>query len=93
MRVIHELPLQYTIILNSKSRSNLINIEQAVLEKLRQLPVDKQQQLLDFAEFLFQTITFKTPLQDIRGLCANLKVDISEENIAQARQEMWGNFL
>ncbi|HLP91284.1 MAG TPA: DUF2281 domain-containing protein [Nostocaceae cyanobacterium] len=38
-----------------------MNIEQAVLDKLRQLPVDKQQQLLDFAEFLFQKITFKTP--------------------------------
>jgi hypothetical protein len=29
-----------------------MNIEQAVLEKLRQLPVDKQQEILDFAEFI-----------------------------------------
>lgn len=66
-----------------------MNIEQSVLEKLRHLSVDKQQQLLDFAEFLSQKMTLKTPLQNVRGLCADLKVDISEEDISQARQEMW----
>ncbi|MGI2907310.1 hypothetical protein [Tolypothrix sp. VBCCA 56010] len=69
-----------------------MNIEQAVLERLRQLPIYKQQQLLDFAEFLSQKTTPKTPLRTVRGLCADLKVDITEEDIAQARQEMWGNF-
>jgi hypothetical protein len=69
-----------------------MNIEQAVLEKLRQLPVDKQQELLNFAEFLHQKNTPKTPLRSVRGLCADLKIDITEEDIAQARQEMWGNF-
>ncbi|WP_193197742.1 hypothetical protein [Nostoc sp. MG11] len=69
-----------------------MNIEQAVLERLRQLLIDKQQQLLDFAEFLSQKTTSKTPLRTVRGFCADLKVDITEEDIAQARQEMWGNF-
>jgi hypothetical protein len=69
-----------------------MNLEEAVLERLRHLPVDKQQQLLDFAEFLSQKTTLKTPLLTVRGLCADLKVDITEEDIAQARQEMWGNF-
>jgi Protein of unknown function (DUF2281) len=69
-----------------------MNIEQAVLEKLRQLPVDKQQELLNFAEFLYQNNTPKAPLRSIRGLCDDLKVDITEEDITQARQEMWGNF-
>lgn len=68
-----------------------MNIEQAVLEKLRQLPVDKQQELLNFADFLYQN-TPKTPLHSVRGLCADLAVDITEEDITQARQEMWGNF-
>jgi hypothetical protein len=68
-----------------------MNIEQSVLEKLRHLPVDKQQQLLDFAEFLSQKMTLKTPLQNVRGLCTDLKVDIGEEDIFQAAQEMWGN--
>ena len=69
-----------------------MNIEQAVLEKLRQLPIDKQQELLNFAEFLYQKNIPKSPLRSVRGLCADLAVDITEEDITQARQEMWGNF-
>ena len=63
-----------------------MNIEQSVLEKLRHLPVDKQQQLLDFAEFLSQRMSVKTPLRSVRGLCADLKVDISEEDISQVEK-------
>ncbi|MBD2577642.1 DUF2281 domain-containing protein [Oscillatoria sp. FACHB-1406] len=69
-----------------------MSIEQTVLEKLRQLPLDKQQELLDFAEFLYQKITNKSSLRSVRGLCADLKVDITEKEIAKARKEMWGNF-
>lgn len=69
-----------------------MNLEQAVLDKLRELPPDKQQEILDFAEFLQQKNLPKKPLKSVKGLCADLKVDITEEDIAQARQEMWGNF-
>jgi EAL domain-containing protein (putative c-di-GMP-specific phosphodiesterase class I) len=69
-----------------------MNLEQAVLDKLRALPPDKQQEILDFAEFLQQKNRPKKPLKSVQGLCADLKVDITEEDIAQARQEMWGNF-
>jgi hypothetical protein len=69
-----------------------MNLEEAVLEKLRALPPDQQQEILDFAEFLQQKNLTKKPLKSVKGLCADLKVDITEEEIAQARQEMWGNF-
>lgn len=69
-----------------------MNLEQAVLEKLRALPPDKQQEFLDFAEFIHQKNMPKRPLKSAKGLCADLKVNITEEDIAQARQEMWGNF-
>jgi hypothetical protein len=69
-----------------------VNIEQAVLEKLRQLPVEKQQEVLNFAEFLHQKITPKPPLRSVKGLWSSLDIDITEEDIAQARKEMWGNF-
>jgi hypothetical protein len=29
-----------------------MNIEQQIVQKIRQLPINKQQELLDFAEFL-----------------------------------------
>ena len=69
-----------------------MNLEQAVLDKLRTLPLEKQQEVLDFAEFLQQKNLTKKPLKSVKGLCADLKVDITEEDIAQARKEMWGNF-
>lgn len=43
-----------------------MNLEQAVLEKLRQLPVDKQREVLDFAEFLHQKVTPKAPLRSVK---------------------------
>ena len=69
-----------------------MTIKQSLLTKLEQLPVDKQQELLNFAEFLAQKSSSKHPLKTIRGLCADLKVDITEEDIKQVRKEMWGTF-
>jgi hypothetical protein len=69
-----------------------MNIEQNVIEKLRQLPLEKQQELLDFAEFLARKTTIKPKLKTIKGLGTDLKINIAEEDISEARQEMWGNF-
>ncbi|MEY3868937.1 MAG: DUF2281 domain-containing protein [Microcoleaceae cyanobacterium] len=69
-----------------------MNLEQAVLDKLRELPPDKQQEILDFAEFLQQKNSPRKPLKSVKGMWANLDIEITEEDIAQARQEMWGNF-
>ena len=69
-----------------------MNIEQTVIQKLRQLPIEKQQELLDFAEFLHQKCTTKPKLQSIKGLCADLKIDITKEDIYRAREEIWENF-
>ena len=67
------------------------SIEEAVVAKLRELPVDRQQEVLDFASFL-ETKAGRPKLKGVRGLCADLNVRISAEEIAEARKEMWGNF-
>ncbi|MEG4535184.1 DUF2281 domain-containing protein [Microcoleus sp. D2_18a_D3] len=69
-----------------------MNLEQAVLDKLRELPPNQQQEVLDFAEFLHQKNILKRPLKSVKGMWANLDMDITEEDIAEARKEMWGNF-
>lgn len=69
-----------------------MTLEQLLLDKLKQLPIDKQQELLDFADFLSEKSRGKPTLTSIRGLCADLKVDITEEEIQETRQEMWSNF-
>ena len=71
-----------------------MTIEQAIVEKLRVLPVEKQREVLDFVEFLQHKSAPKPPRcrHNPIGLCADLNVDITEADIAEARREMWGNF-
>ena len=70
-----------------------MDIEQSVIEKLRLLPTEKQQEVLDFVEFLGQKHTLvKRPRRDWIRSASDLNVDLTEEDIAEARREMWGNF-
>ncbi|HUT36253.1 MAG TPA: DUF2281 domain-containing protein [Planctomycetota bacterium] len=66
--------------------------EELVIDKLRALPPDRQQEVIDFIEFLDEKRRRKRPYPSLHGLCADLGVDIAEEDIAEARREMWGNF-
>ena len=70
----------------------IVSIEQAIVENLRVLPPEKQQEVLDFIEFLKAKSRLKVDRRSIKGICADLGVHITEEEIAEARQEMWGNF-
>ncbi|MBW1669410.1 MAG: DUF2281 domain-containing protein [Deltaproteobacteria bacterium] len=69
-----------------------MNIEQTLVEKLRRLSPEKQREVLDFVDFLHKKSEKKAPLSSPKGLWANLGIDISEADIAEARREMWGNF-
>ncbi len=69
-----------------------MTIEQQVLEKLRALPPEKQKEVLDFVDFLKEKNGTKKPRRSLRGLWKDLNTDITEEDIAQARREMWSNF-
>jgi len=69
-----------------------MSIEESVLEKIRALPPEKQQEVLEFVEFLYQRSVTKQPSRSLKGLWADLNVDITEEDIAEARRELWGGF-
>lgn len=69
-----------------------MNIETAIIQNLRVLPEEKQQEVLDFVEFLKAKNLLKDSSRQIKGMCSDLNVHITEEDITQARQEMWGNF-
>lgn len=69
-----------------------MTIEEAVLEKLRQLPQDKQQEMLDFAEFLQHKTAPRLPRRSLEGIWEGMDVRISKEEIDEARREMWANF-
>ena len=69
-----------------------MTIEQAVLEHLRELPPDKQQEVLDFVQFLREKAIPKQPRRSLYGLWSDLDIEITAADIDEVRQEMWGNF-
>jgi len=69
-----------------------MTFEQRVLKKLRDLPADKKKKVLDFVNLLSKKNGTKKPRRSLRGLWKDLNFQITDEDIAQARREMWGNF-
>lgn len=69
-----------------------MTLEEAVLQTLRKLSPDKQQEVLDFAQYLKQKSASKQPRRSLKGLCADLNIKITEEDIAGIRKEMWDSF-
>jgi hypothetical protein len=69
-----------------------MSIERSVLEKLLKLPVDKQREVLEFVESLEKKSAGTRPRHSFKGLWADLGVEVSAEDLAEARREMWGGF-
>ena len=68
-----------------------MTITETVLEKLQSLPSEKQPEVLSFVESLLSPPGPK-PLRGSLGLWTPFQADITEEEIAEARREMWGTF-
>jgi hypothetical protein len=75
-----------------KSLRDAMTLEEQLLEKLRDLPPEKRKEVLDFVDFLMKKSTAKKPRRSLLGLWADLNFHVTEEDIAEARREMWGNF-
>ncbi len=68
-----------------------MTFEDAIAEKLKKLPPEKQREVLEFATSLSEASSPKPPLKDPAGLWAEFDTNISEEEIAELRTEMWKN--
>jgi hypothetical protein len=70
-----------------------MTLEQEILEALRELPPEKQQEVLAHARHLHSGEGQpRTPRKSGRGLWADLNIDLSAEEIDETRREMWENF-
>jgi len=69
-----------------------MSIADDVLGKLRNLPPEKQKEVLEFVEALEAGGAPKPPYRSLEGLWAKYDVNITEEDIAEMRREMWSNF-
>jgi hypothetical protein len=68
-----------------------MTVAEKVVEKLNSLPPEKQQEVLDFVESLSAEHSPER-LIDPKGLWAGRGCDISQEELAEARREMWSKF-
>ena len=73
---------------------NAVNIEQIIIEKLRNLPPEKQQEVLDFTEFLWQKLTAKitTSKLSLRQIAA-LPLDERHQLLARSIPATADDFL
>ena len=53
---------------------------------------DKQKEVLDFVETLEKNAGATRHRRSLKGLWADLGVEVSSEDIAETRREMWGGF-
>jgi hypothetical protein len=72
-----------------------MTIAEAVAKSVESLPLDKQREVMDFAEFLKASVRSRPRrmAKTLEGLWAGMGIQpVSEEDMRQARKEMWGNF-
>ena len=67
----------------------MMSKEELLLKYWRELPPEHQQELIHFAEFLHTKAITTQPRPNIKGLCADLDVDLSLEDFTEARREMF----
>jgi len=66
-----------------------MTLEQAILDAVRTLPAGKQQEVLDHAKHLRDESTQpRKPRKSGRGLWADWNIDLSAEDIDEARRKM-----
>lgn len=68
-----------------------MSLDESFLEKLRRLPPEKQREAIDFVEHLHKQSSSTGPKRSLKGLWADLNCDITDEDIAHARQDMIRN--
>ena len=67
-----------------------MTIEEAILEKVRTLPPAKKTEVLEYVTGL--EAPERRPFRSPKGILADLDFTLTEEDLAEARREMWANF-
>ena len=69
-----------------------MSLEQAILEAVRALPVEKQQEILNHAARLRAEAGNKRPFRSVKGLWAGLGISLSANEIDENQRDMWSGF-
>jgi hypothetical protein len=71
-------------------RRRTVGIERTIARKASELPLDKQQKVLAYVESLRSRTPGLGRRRSLCGLCADLNVTVTEQDIAEMRHEAWG---
>ena len=66
-----------------------MSLEQSILEAVRTLPAEKQQEILSYATRLRDEAAKKKPFKSVKGLWADLNISLSADDIEENQREMW----
>ena len=69
-----------------------MSLERSVIQKILSLTPDQQREVMDFVDSLQKGSAEPHRRRSLMGLFSDLNIHITEEDIAEARREMWGNF-
>ncbi|HEX8287644.1 MAG TPA: DUF2281 domain-containing protein [Pyrinomonadaceae bacterium] len=66
--------------------------EETLLEQIKVLPPDLKREVEHFVEFLQTKVKTDKPRRSLKGALADLNINITDEDIRQARNEMWRGY-
>ena len=69
-----------------------MSIVEAITQKVQNLPVDRQREVLDFVEILGRTPNTSTTRHDPEGMLASQLSGLTMDEVKNARREMWASF-
>jgi len=70
----------------------MMSVAESVLQKIQSLTPDQQRKVMNLVDELAKANTNKHHRRSLMGVFSHLNIHITEDDIAEARREMWGNF-
>jgi hypothetical protein len=71
---------------------SVVSLEESIMEAVRTLPAEKQQDILRYATRLRGEAAKQKPFKSVKGLWADLGISLSAEDIEENQSEMWTDF-
>jgi hypothetical protein len=69
-----------------------MSVSESIIKKIESLTPEQQREVENLVDPLAHPSLKNKPRKSLLGLCADLGIHITEEDISEARKEMWGNF-
>jgi hypothetical protein len=83
--------LKFAHFLSAPGRKT-VDLDSEITRMAWELPEEQRAEFLKWAEYLKEGHETRTPLRSLEGLWADSGISISEEDVTEARREMWGRF-